>query len=586
MELINGNDLYQMFNYGAYEVVQERIELNNINVFPVADGDTGDNLTQTLRRIVKESEQSDSFHQALREISESALIGARGNSGVIFAQFVNGLQANDFDKDQITIEEFADLVQKSYSHTVASLSNPVEGTMITILREWGDILKRLSQTTKKVRDVFIASFEHIQKVLQNTPKMLNVLSLNKVIDSGAYGFVLFVKGIVSYYNNDPLKSETHEKIEITSSHNHDTDVTYRYCTEGLVKYDTLDKSKLEKELSSLGDSLIIAQGKERFRVHIHTNTPELLFNKLKDYGVIENQKIDDMVLEIQLNNTKKKRVLITDSIADLDKKYIEENNIVVIPVNISMNQMEYLDKLSISNEIIFNQLDTLKEYPKTATPSIKYINDLFSKLLLKFEELIVVTVSHHLSGTHQIIKNEAEKLVKKGKKVFVVDSLNNSASQGLLVQKAVELIHQELPTENIVEQLESYREKTQILVCLSTFKYAMMGGRVPKIIGKVAMFFGIRPIMSLEKGKGTAYGMSLSQKGITRRIKKLVQKDLDTVGIESYAIVHCMNKKLAEEYTELFTGMIGFAPASVSEISSATAINSGVGSVAVGYIKK
>lgn len=585
MELINGNDLYQMFNYGAYQVVQERIELNNINVFPVADGDTGDNLTQTLRRIVKESEQSDSFHQALKEISESALIGARGNSGVIFAQFVNGLQANDFEKDQITIEEFADLVQQSYSHTVASLSNPVEGTMITILREWGDILKRLSKTPIKIKDVFIASFEHVQKVLQNTPKMLNVLSLNKVVDSGAYGFVLFVKGIVSYYNNDPLSTEEHESVEITSNH-HDTEVTFRYCTEGLVKYDTLDKDILEKELTVLGDSLIIAQGKERFRVHIHTNTPELLFDTLKNYGVIENQKIDDMVLEVHLNNTDKKRVLITDSIADLDKKYIEDNNIVVIPVNISLDQVEYKDKLSISNELIFNQLNTLKEYPKTATPSIKFINDLFSKLLLKFEELIVVTVSHHLSGTHQIIKNEAEKLIKKGKKVYVIDSLNNSASQGLIVQKAVDLLDKNLPSEEIVKALESYREKTQILVCLSTFKYAMMGGRVPKIIGKIAMFFGIRPIMSLDKGKGTAYGMSLSQKGITKRIKKLVQKDLEATGIETYAIVHCMNEKLAEEYTELFTKMIGFAPASVSEISSATAINSGVGSVAVGYIKK
>lgn len=585
MELINGNDLYQMFNYGAYQVVQERIELNNINVFPVADGDTGDNLTQTLRRIVKESEQSDSFHQALKEISESALIGARGNSGVIFAQFVNGLQANDFEKDQITIEEFADLVQQSYSHTVASLSNPVEGTMITILREWGDILKRLSKTPIKIKDVFIASFEHVQKVLQHTPKMLNVLSLNKVVDSGAYGFVLFVKGIVSYYNNDPLSTEEHESVEITSNH-HDTEVTFRYCTEGLVKYDTLDKDILEKELTVLGDSLIIAQGKERFRVHIHTNTPELLFDTLKNYGVIENQKIDDMVLEVHLNNTDKKRVLITDSIADLDKKYIEDNNIVVIPVNISLDQVEYKDKLSISNELIFNQLNTLKEYPKTATPSIKFINDLFSKLLLKFEELIVVTVSHHLSGTHQIIKNEAEKLIKKGKKVYVIDSLNNSASQGLIVQKAVDLLDKNLPSEEIVKALESYREKTQILVCLSTFKYAMMGGRVPKIIGKIAMFFGIRPIMSLDKGKGTAYGMSLSQKGITKRIKKLVQKDLEATGIETYAIVHCMNEKLAEEYTELFTKMIGFAPASVSEISSATAINSGVGSVAVGYIKK
>jgi fatty acid-binding protein DegV len=113
-----------------------------------------------------------------------------------------------------------------------------------------------------------------------------------------------------------------------------------------------------------------------------------------------------------------------------------------------------------------------------------------------------------------------------------------------------------------------------------------MGGRLPKIVGKIGMFLKLRPIMSLHNGKGSAFGISFSKKGITKRILKLVKKDIELTGIESYSIVHCGNEKLAMEYKDLFTGIIGKEPEFIAEISSATAIHSGIGSVAIGYIKK
>ena len=510
MEYINGNDLYQMFNYGTYYINKERRYLNDINVFPVADGDTGNNLLQTLKAIVLESKKDESFTKTLESISNSALIGARGNSGVIFAQFVNGLQKANGVSEKVTIEEFAAMVVESYEHTYASLSNPVEGTMITIIREWGKELLDFAKHDISLKEVFSSTLKSIKLILQKTKKMLNVLTENDVVDSGAMGFVLFVEGIVSYYNQDDINITEYEEIELTDQHHFEGEITHRYCTEGLVKYDAFDEPKLRKTLDAFGDSLIIAQGKDRFRVHVHTNTPELVFEKLKDYGTIETQKIDDMMMEMKLKNSDEKRVLVTDSIADLDSDFLDQNHIVVIPINITLDNVPYLDKLSINNKLLFGNLDSYLEYPKTATPSIKYINDLFSKLLLQFDEIIVVTVSEQLSGTHNVIKNEAKKLTEKGKKIFVIDSLNNSATEGLLVQKAYEMMKENLKTEDIITKLEEYREKTQILVCLETFKYAMMSGRLPKVVGKIGMLFGLRPIMSLNKGKGAAYGMALT----------------------------------------------------------------------------
>ena len=575
MEYISGNDLYQMFNYGTYFIGKQREHLNDINVFPVADGDTGNNLLQTLKTIVNESQKEDSFSKTLDSISNSALIGARGNSGVIFAQFVNGMQkANSNNKEQIDIEEFTSLVVQSYEHTYASLSNPVEGTMITVLKAWGESLKDLIKKHSSIKDIFNLTYQAMKVVLGKN-----------VVDSGALGFVLFIEGVTTYFNNVELDLNDYEDVSFTDAHNFEGEINYRYCTEGLVSYKEHSFTELREDLEQYGDSLIIAQGKSRFRVHVHTNTPERVFQTLKNYGEIESQKVDDMQFEMTMKNSERKRVLVTDSIADISKELLDDHNVAVIPINITVDEIPYLDKLSINNEILFDGIEKLKEYPKTATPSIKYINDLFSKLLLKFDEVIVVTVSKELSGTHEVIKREADKLTSKGKKIFVVDSYNNSATEGLIVNKALALLEEDLTTAEIIEELERTRERTQILVCLETFKYAMMSGRLPKIVGKIGMFLGLRPIMSLDKGKGTAFGMALSKKGLTKKILKIVEDDNNKTGIESYSIVHCNNLELANEYATLFTSLIGKEPEYITEISSATAIHSGVGSVAIGYIK-
>ena len=586
MKYINGRDLYQMFNYGTYYIMKERLFLNDINVFPVADGDTGNNLLQTLRTISLESNVTESFKATLESICDSALFGARGNSGVIFAQFVNGLQKANNYGEKVSFEEFQRLVEKSVVYTYSALSNPVEGTMITLMKEWSKILNELLPLDLSLEEKFERSYIHINKYLSQTKTMLEVLSENDVVDSGALGFVLFVKGIVSYYNNDEIDVESYENIKIVDEHQFEGEINYRYCTEGLVKSSNFDEKKIFSELEKHGDSLVVAEGKSRFRVHIHTNEPQDVFQTLKLFGEIESQKIDDMQLEMALKNSTAKRVLVVDSIADINKSIIDDNNVVVIPINISIDNTPYLDKLSISNKMLFGSLDEYNEYPKTATPSIKYINDLFSKLLLKYDEIIVVTVSKHLSGTHDVIKNEAEKLVEKGKNIYVIDSYNNSVTEGLIVQETIGLMNKGVNTKEIIKHIEYIREKTQILVCLETFKYATMSGRLPKAVGTIGMFLGLRPIMSLNKGKGSAFGFAFSQKGITKKIKKLVSGDLEKGGIESYSLVHCLNEKLVKEYEEEFTNLIGFPPRYITEISTATAIHSGVGSVAIGYIKK
>ncbi|MDD3129342.1 MAG: DegV family protein, partial [Candidatus Izemoplasmatales bacterium] len=216
-----------------------------------------------------------------------------------------------------------------------------------------------------------------------------------------------------------------------------------------------------------------------------------------------------------------------------------------------------------------------------------FINDLFSKLLLNYKNVLVIAVSSKLSATYEVINKEVSQLRSKGKNVRIVDTKTNSVSQGLLVKRAVDMLESGKSVDEIEKVLNEEKSKVEILVCLETFKYATMSGRLPKAVGKIGMFFGIRPIMSVDKeGKGAAFGFALSQKGITKKIVNHVKKDMEKSGIESYALIHCLNPDLLKEYIEVFTEIIGKEPEFLAEVSSATAIHSGKGSVAIGYIKK
>jgi DegV family protein with EDD domain len=587
MTKINGKDLFHMFAYGTSYVVKQRRLLNDINVFPVPDGDTGNNLVHTMQTISRESKVSDSFHETLDSISNSALIGARGNSGVIFAQFVNGLRSASNGQSSVSLDEFTKMALDSVDHTYASLSNPVEGTMITVIKSWANTMFHNLPKITNVKEFFHAAFQNAKAALEQTKEQLKVLKQNNVVDSGAMGFVLFLEGINSYFDGEILEVVESEEIELEDVHEFEGEINYRYCTEGLVDYQNAKEADVKNALNDLGDSLITAFGTKMFRVHIHTNNPELVFDRLSSFGTITSQKIDDMMMDVNLKNTKQKTVIVTDSIADINPDILLDNNIVVIPLNINLDQITYLDKLSMNNEVLFEKIESALEYPTTSTPSIKYINDLFSRLLLRFDEIIVLTVSGALSATHRVIKDETEKLVKKGKNITVIDTKTNSVAEGLLVEKAAKLLKEGKTASEIKTIIDESKQKSKILVCLETFKYATMSGRLPKAVGKIGMALRMRPIMSIdENGKGAAFGFAFSKKGITKKIVKYVEKELSTNEIESYGLVHCLADDLVKEYEAIFTDIIGKKPSYIANVSSATAIHSGVGTVAIGYIKK
>ncbi len=587
MNYLDGNDLYQMFQYGASFINKKRKLLNDINVFPVPDGDTGNNLAHTMQTITRDATLLSSFHHTLESISDSALVGARGNSGIIFAQFVNGLRLASKGQERVTMEEFALMANESVKHTYHSLENPVEGTMLTVIKSWASSLLNLHRISSSIKAFFFKAYAYASKALAKTKEQLAILKKRDVIDSGALGFVMFLEGINSYFNHEKLELNQVDDIDIPNNHEEDEAGEFRYCTEGLVSYQKIDEDTIIKALKPFGDSLIVAMGAKMFRIHIHTNQPVDVFEKLSSFGKIISQKVDDMMLDINMKHDPHDTVIVTDSISDIDPLFLAENHVRVLPVNVMVDDVNYFDKITINNKRLFELIESGVTYPTTATPTIGAIKDLFEKLIQHYKHILVLTVSKNLSATYNVVLQEAKRLNEDGKDIVVIDTMTNSSAQGLLVKRAVDLLNEKKSLKEIEHIINDEKKRSEILVCLETFKYATMSGRLPKAVGKIGMTFGIRPIMSIdEKGKGAAFAFALSQKGITKRIVKHVKRDIEKSGIERYALVHCLNEPLAQAYETLFTEIIGKKPEYIADVSSATAIHSGKGTVAIAYIKK
>lgn len=192
---INGKDFYDYVKSGASEVYTWKEDLNRINVFPVKDGDTGTNLAMTMNSIVDETEISDDFNVVIQSMSDAAFESARGNSGIIFASFINGFSNACGQLKTVSMEDFSAGASLAVQEAYSAVSVPVEGTMLTVIKEWADYIKENHKNHHYFSDLLEGAYNRAKSALEETPEKLEILKKSKVVDSGAKGFVLFLSGI-------------------------------------------------------------------------------------------------------------------------------------------------------------------------------------------------------------------------------------------------------------------------------------------------------------------------------------------------------------------------------------------------------
>lgn len=571
---INSAQIYNAFISGAQTIIQERQSLNELNVFPVADGDTGNNMASTMDAIIRQSKPSNSMRETLQSITDAVSLNARGNSGAILAQFIIGFSESCPDQE-LSDRDFIDGLKIAVAKVYAALSHPVEGTIITVMRLWVAEIDALYQKGNDLKTSIDLAFNKAQEVLRDTPNLLKVLKDHHVVDSGAKGFVHFVEGFMQGLWNTLLKVVNQEEVDFDESHLLDADeeIHYRYCTEALLEHPSKDTKDLKVKLDALGDSLLIVTSQSRTKIHIHTNHPDEVMEVMRSYGDIIQQKAEDMRIQHADFKPEYPIALLTDSIADLPKSILLDGSVHILPLTIMVGRNAFIDRLTLSAQRLYSQVSDYPEYPSSSQPNEKVVSEIYRSLLRNYEQVLVVSVSSKMSGTHDVLAKTAKAF---GNKVVVVDSRRNSAAQGLLVLSARKFIEQGYPLETIVGKLEALRLNTQIFVSVDTLKYMVKMGRVSPVVGKVAKLVNLKPVVSIDdEGKGITIGSAFNKHMTEKRMLKEIDAMIKGKQLIQYAIVHGNDKDRAEYFADHLTKKFKQKPEFIEEISTIVAMSAG-----------
>ena len=587
---LDSEKLYYSFVSGAQEVIKNKNNLNEINVFPVADGDTGSNLSSTMHAIILEAKISGSVKETMSSIADAALTGARGNSGIIIAQYINGIFLSLMDEEMITIPSFAETVKKAVPYAYQAISDPVEGTIITVIREWADAVYSHRDLSATFSELFSKSLVTANKSLEATTSRLKVLQDSRVVDSGAKGFVYFLQGFATFLRTGKVDLEvSDEPVDLAFNEeliHSQGEIHHRYCTEALLSGDAIDLEALKAELALYGDSLIVAGNDHKARIHIHANAPEQVFQVLRKKGVILQQKADDMVRQNESAFDRKyATALIPDSIADIPQTMLDRYQVHMLPLNLNFDNTSYLDKVTMTPELFYPLLEEAIEYPKSSQPNPIVVEKYLETVLSHYDKVIILTVAKEQSGTNSVFQNAVSKKLHQGKKIAVIDSKRNSGAEGLLVMKAAEMIAAETPFDEIVGAIERLRDRTNIFVSVNNLKYMVRSGRLSKVSGMAAMTINLKPVVSIDaEGKGSIAEKAFSEKGNEKKLFRLLEKVNAQEKISRYAIVHANNPEKAEAYRKRSVVLLGKEPEYIMNISTIVGMSAGVGTVAISYM--
>jgi DegV family protein with EDD domain len=534
--MLDGLQLGRLLRAGIQKLLADREHLNKINVFPVADGDTGTNMALTMYAVRNALRQSPDPHAGatLTRVADAALDGARGNSGAILAQFLLGLGDSAGPLPVLTTDQFATALNAGATYARDSLSEPREGTVLTVISEFAREAVRLA-TTQKLDD-FVALFKQglsvARQSLVGTARQLEELRDAGVVDAGAQGFVDLLEGMTSHIEQgvdaDPAELELAATLDDSQAAGESKDLAFRYCTECLIAGEHIDRRKLREQLSAIGGSLVIAGTQRKAKVHVHANEPAEVFRIASTYGVVSAEKADDMHRQQHAAHERSARVaVITDSVADIPDEALERLDIHFIPLRVHFGEHSYLDKIGLTPEQFVEELVRNPLHPTTSQPPAGDFRRQFEFLTSHAAGVVSINVTSRASGTFGSASTAAQR-IQSAHPVAVIDSMNASIGQGLVVTYAAELAAQGLPLNEIVARTRAILPRTKTYGVVGSLDYAVRGGRVTPAQRSIANFLQILPVLTNRSdGRIAPGGVLLGRKDPRGKYARFVLRRMD-----------------------------------------------------------
>ncbi len=502
---VDGPRLARAVYAAADWVTAGRDEINRLNVFPVPDGDTGTNFSLTLRAVADACRAlgDASLGETVRTMARGAVLGARGNSGMMLAQFLLGFAESLDDRPSATARDIAAAVRRGSDTLYASLDEPREGTILTVAREAAAAAERAAADSPDISVFMQRMLSDGERALARTPELLAVLREAGVVDAGGKGFVRMLEGVVRFIEGDPIlaaASTDSEELNLPAAEvNVAAERDYQYCTEFIVRGLQLPAAnEARAALHQFGGSVVVAVVADILKVHVHTDTPEAVFTYAGRWGNLTYTKADDMRAQHRALKHPERRpvAVVTDTSADLPDAVLDRHHIALVPLQILFGDAVYNDRVGIRPEDFYRRLAAAKQLPTTSQPTPADFVRVFRSALNEADEVVAVLLGSALSGTYQA----AQAAVRAAglSRVTLVDSRAASFCLGLLALRGAELAESGWSATAIAQELERVRNQSGLLLTVDTYDNLIRSGRVSRGRAWLAGMLDVKPILGLD----------------------------------------------------------------------------------------
>ncbi len=424
LKQIDAKLFQKMFLGGALSIEARKEEINELNVFPVPDGDTGTNMTLTIMAAAKEVSQLEepTMETLAKAISSGSLRGARGNSGVILSQLFRGFTKEVKNCTVIDVTVMAAALSKAVETAYKAVMKPKEGTILTVARGGAEKAAELAMETDDLEYFCAEILKHMEAVLEKTPDLLPVLKEAGVVDSGGQGLLVVLQGAYDVMlgkqvqfeeGTSPVKQKTSPTVSTEQIET--SEIKFGYCTEFIImlekQYDTETEREFKSYLESLGDSIVVVSDEDIVKVHVHTNDPGLAIQRALTYGSLTKMKIDNMREEHHEKVIKEAERQAARKKEDIPQRKEEKIEVPRKPVGfVAVSIGEGMNE-------IFRGLgvDYLIEGGQTMNPSTE-------DMLTAIEQVNADTIFIFPNNSNIILAAEQAKKLTKDKQIIVIPS--------------------------------------------------------------------------------------------------------------------------------------------------------------------
>ena len=562
MKIITPKELKKMILCSCERIARDKESINKINVFPVPDQDTGNNLAKTLAGIseILKSKEYESIETLSGDVLDAALSSAQGNAGVIYTGFLAGF-LSQLDSSEITAKKLAGAFRKGAERARQSVQNPKDGTILDVISAAAWTFEKESEEQNDIDAILKLAIKNASEALLETREKMGIFKKANVVDAGGLGFVMILESYLEALKDKKISSSIESKpsekikniIQIISA---------RFEVVALIENPRINDAEMRKTLSRFGNSLDIVQIKRKMKIHIHTDLPEEVTKTIKQNGQIITLRTQDMTKEI-LGEPSMKKVsigLITDQLANLTDKIVERYKIDVVPYIYDWPEESILRGENIYQKMRDAASKEIKDLPRTSQPAPKQFLDAFKKKLAEgFKDVICINFSSKLSGGYNSACQARDLLPEEQKqRIHIFDSLNATAGQALIVLKAIEFIQMQKEWREIISELKKESETVKLYGIPQDPKWLEWGGRITHTQAqwlRNLQKIGVNPILGIKNGKLERAGFKIGAKEMPDALFKEVMAKTGKLRKEGKnirtVITHCDNPQGAQRLKEM-----------------------------------